>query len=209
MRNSIMLALAVPFALVSCGHADRTAGGNDVDLQRDLKLAATSTIELAQPRVNPANFDRLETVPHNELQEAKRLRKRTGSNTVASKSPDLHATEIPEGAATPNVPQVEKVATAAAPTWSADPVATMPRSSGAAAAGKIGAGDYGPSAGGGGAGILGGIGPIIGVVIRGGGVGGDNCEPHGRGQTPGVYLPQPGGYGGTTRFPVFPHGGRL
>ncbi len=212
MRNSIMLALAVPFALVSCGHADRGAAGNDVDLQRDLKLAETSAMDLAQPQVNPANFDRLETAPQTELRLAKHLRKNAGPKAVVSKTPDLRATAIPEAAATDNVPQVETVAQTPAPIASGDPVATVPRPG--SAPGKIGAGDYGPSATGpsgsrgGGGGVLGGIGPIIGVVIRGGGVDGDHCEPHGRGRTPGVYLPPPGGYGGNTRFPVIPHGGR-
>lgn len=217
MRNSVLLALAVPFVLVSCGHADRAVGGNNVDLQRDLKLAATSTIDLAQPQVNPANFDRLETAPQTELLVAQHLRKSTGPKAVASKTPDLRASAIPEAAATENVPQVETVAQAPASIGSSDPVASVPRPG---MSGKVGAGDYGPSAtgprggreaggeGGGGGGIFGGVGPIIGVVIRGGGVDGDHCEPHGRGRTPGVYLPPPGGFGGNTRFPVFPHGGR-
>lgn len=207
MRNSVMLALAVPFALVSCGHADRVAAGNDVSLQRDLKLAATSSIDLDAPRVNPANFDRLETVPLTELREAKRLRKGSGPKAVASKAADLRATEIPEAAATDNVPQVETVAQAPSPIANSDPVASVPRPSDAPRdPGRVGAGDYGPRGQGGG--VFGGIGPIIGVVIRGGGVDGDHCEPHGRGRTPGVYLPEPGGYGGTSRFPMFPHGGR-
>ncbi len=206
-----MLALAVPFALVSCGHADRAVGGNDVDLQRDLKLAATSNIDLAQPQVNPANFDRLETAPQTELRAAPRVRKSTGPKAVTSKTPDLRATAIPEAAAAENVPQIETVAQAPAPIGNSDPVASLPRPG---SAGKIGAGDYGPSAAGpnggkeAGGGVFGGIGPIIGVVIRGGGVDGDHCEPHGRGQTPGVYFPPPGGFGGNTRFPVIPRGGR-
>lgn len=215
MRNTFILALAVPFALVSCGHADRAVGGNDVDLQRDLKLAATSTIDLAQPQVNPANFDRLETAPQTELRAVPRVRKSTGPKAVASKTPTLHATAIPEAVSTENVPQVETVAQKPASIASSDPVASLPWPG---SGGKIGAGDYGPSAagpsggkearGGDGSGGLGGIGPIIGVVIRGGGVDGDHCEPHGRGRTPGVYLPPPGGFGGNTRFPVIPRGGR-
>lgn len=206
MRLPVLLALALPVALASCGHADRAAARDDVDLQRDLKLAATSTIDLAAPRVNPANFDRLETAPQSELREAKRLRKSTGSKAAPSASPDLRATAIPEAVADDHVPQVETVAQAPAPIENSDPVATVPRPSSAPQdPGKAGDGDGGPRGQGG---VFGGIGPIIGVVIRGGGVDGDHCEPHGPGRTPGVYLPPPGGYGGSTRFPVFPRGGR-
>ncbi len=205
MRNSVTLALAVPFALVSCGHADRVAAGNDVDLQRDLKLAATSTIDLAAPPVNPANFNRLETAPQIELQVSTHLRKSTGPKAVSSKTADLRASAIPQAAATDDVPQVETIAQAPVPVVNSDPVASVPRPS-TTPRDPVGAGDYGPRGQGGG--VFGGMGPVIGVVIRGGGVDGDHCEPHGRGRVPGVYLPEPGGYGGTSRFPAFPHGGR-
>ena len=207
MRNSFILVLAVPMALVSCGHADRAAAANDVDLQHDLKLAATSTMNLAEPQVNPANFNRLETEPRSELRAARHLVKGVGPRAVASKTPDLNAAAIPEVAATDNVPQVAAVAVAPAPIPTTDPVATVPRPGAAPQVpGRVGAGDYGGTRRGGG--VFGGIGPIIGVVIRGGGVDGDHCEPHGRGRTPGVYLPPPGGFGGNTRFPAYPHGGR-
>jgi hypothetical protein len=56
----------------------------------------------------------------------------------------------------------------------------------------------------------GGIGPMIGIIIRGGGVDGDNCEIHdrrGRGSRP-VYRPNPGGIGIGTRggYPVIGRG---
>lgn len=67
--------------------------------------------------------------------------------------------------------------------------------------------------------ILGGIAGVLarGAIIRGGGVDGDNCEPHGPSRRggmhggyggTGVYYPQGGGYGGG-RFPGgrFPGGG--
>jgi hypothetical protein len=66
--------------------------------------------------------------------------------------------------------------------------------------------------------ILGGIAGAIarGAIIRGGGVDGDDCEPHGPTRVggihgglggSGVYRPQGGGYGGS-RFPINPiHGG--
>ncbi len=209
MRNSVLLALAVPFALVSCGHASRATAGNDVDLQRDLKLAATSTMNLAAPPVNPANFNRLETAPQTELQASVSLRKDRGPKAAASKSPNLRGSPIPEAAATQSVPTFVAVAQAPVPIAAADPVATVPQSSEhPQEPGGTGKGDFGHTDKG--SGIFGGVGPIIGVVIRGGGVDGDHCEPHGPGvRVPGVYLPPPGGFGGTTRFPAIPHGGGL
>lgn len=205
MRHPFLCALAVPCALASCGHANRPSSA-DVDLQRDLQLAATSTVNLQAPPVNPANFSRLETAPNAELQPARRLVRGAGPRAVASKAPTLRASVIPEVAATAQVPQLQSVALAPAPVPTTDPVATVPRASGAPQVpGRVGSGDYGGTGHGGG--IFGGIGPIIGVVIRGGGVDGDHCEPHGRGRAPGVYLPEPGGFGGGSRFPAFPRGG--
>jgi hypothetical protein len=206
VRNSILVAIAVPLVLVSCGHANRPSATNDVDLQRDLKLAATGAMDVPSPRVNPANFDRLETMPQAELQPAMKLRRAPGPKAVASATGTLRGSAIPEPATTDNVPQVAGIAEAPAPLGPRDPVATVPHG----ATPMLGQGtpaDGGKGHAGRGTGILGGIGPIIGVVIRGGGVDGDHCEPHGRGPTPGVYLPPPGGFGGTTRFPVIPRGG--
>jgi hypothetical protein len=208
VRNSVMLALAVPFALISCGRGDRASANNDVDLQRDLKLAATTTMNLATPPVNPANFNRLETAPPSELGASKHLRKSAGPGAVASKSPDLRGSQIPEAAITDNIPRVESVAQAPVPIATSDPVATMPQPGERPQdTGRRGTGDFGHTDQGGG--IFGGIGPVIGAVIRGGGVDGDHCEPHGPGvRVPGVYMPPPGGFGGTTRFPTLPRGGR-
>jgi hypothetical protein len=207
VRTSHLLAVALPIAIaaVSCGRSDRVAANGDVDLQRDLKLAATTTMDLAGPKVNPANFDKLETAPETAPQRSKHLEKGAGSKAIASRTPDLKAIQLPQVAATDNVPQTQTVALAPSPIPTTDPVATVPQATrvpqttGATGAGTNGGVDRG--------GVFGGMGPVIGVVIRGGGVDGDHCEPHGRGGAPGVYLPPPGGIGTVTRFPAFPRGG--
>lgn len=208
MRKSTLLTIAVPIAIaaVSCGRADRATANSDVDLQRDLKLAATTTMDLATPKVNPANFDKLETAPQTAPRASKHLEKGAGAKAIASKTPDLKASDMPEVAATANVPQVQTVALAPVPNRTNDPVATVPQATRVpSTTGASGTGTFGGTERGGG--VFGGIGPVIGVVIRGGGVDGDHCEPHGRGGAPGVYLPPPGGIGTVTRFPSFPHGG--
>jgi hypothetical protein len=208
VRKSTFLAIAIPLSLAvaACGRSDRTAAGSDADLQRDLKLASTTTMNLATPAVNPANFDRMETQPESAPRASTHLEKGADRKAVASKAPDLKASQIPQVATTEQVPQVQAVAVAPSAIPASDPVATAPRPGSAPQLpGGAGNGEYGGTRQGGGAGGV--MGPGIGVIIRGGGLDGDHCEPHGGRGTPGIFLPPPGGMGGTTRFPVFPRGG--
>ncbi len=193
-------------AAAACGNQSRIAA-NDADLQRDLKLASTTTMNLATPQVDPANFDALETAPESAPRQSAHLVKARGPKAVASRAPDLRASQIPQVAATQTVPQVQTMAVAPAPIPNQDPVASAPRPGSAPAVPGpgTGTGDFGGT--GPGSGVFG---PGIGVVIRGGGIGGDNCEPHGpRGRMPGVYIPIPGGMGGGSRFPAIRPGGSI
>jgi hypothetical protein len=84
--------------------------------------------------------------------------------------------------------EVETMAEAPSPEISNEPAAVVPRPAPVPVVGA-GEGDYGTGSSGGGGGI-------IGVVIRGGGVDGDNCELHrrGRGGVAGrgpIYVPRP------------------
>jgi len=208
VRTTPFFMVAVPFAIAisGCGRSSSATAADNVDLQRDLKLASTTTMNLPALAVNPANFNSLETAPQSAPRIAKHLVKAHGPKAIASVMPDLHASQIPT-ASTNTVPQVQTVAPAPAPAYANDPVASVPRS-GSAAQGPsdIGSGDYGRSRSGAGSGN--GVGPIPGVVIRGGGMDGDHCEPHGgRGRIPGIYLPNPGGVGGGSRFPTYHPGG--
>ena len=206
MRNRSLIVVAVPIAIAAaaCGHNSRAVSANEVDLQRDLKLASTTTMNLATPQVNPANFDALETQPESAPRQSAHLVKARGPKALASNAPDLKASRIPQVAANQTVPQVQTVAAAPAPIPNQDPVATAPRPGSAPTEPGFGAGAGNQGRAGSGSG---GFGPILGAVIRGGEVGGDNCEPHGgRGRFPGVYIPMPGGMGGS-RFPVVRPGG--
>ena len=211
MRHSTLIALAIPLAatLSACGRPTRAVAANDVDLQRDLKLAATTTMNMPAAPVNPANFDALETDPRSAPRQSKHLVKAPGPKAVASKTPALEASPIPQAAAAQPAPQARTVALAPVPDLNQDPVASLPRTGAPQYPGAIGSGDRGRAGSGGG--VFGGIGPILGAVIRGGDVDGDHCEPHGgrgrNGRMPGVYIPEPGGVGGGSRFPIVRPGG--
>jgi hypothetical protein len=192
-----MLSL-VPIALLAiagCSRGPKKSGNtSDVDLQRDLKLASTSTLEIARPHVNLANFRDLETAPHGVPDSAKHLKKAPGPEAVASKTPDVMAAPSNLVATTENIPQVTTMATAPVPSPTLDPVATVPRPS-VLTGNASGSGEYGRSPDGGG--IFGGMGPPMGgtgSVIRGGGMDGDHCDPHGGG----IFIPYPGGIVGRT-----------
>ncbi len=207
MRTTTLIAGTLPIAALfaACARAPRPDAAGNADLQRDLKLAATSTINLATPPVNPANFKDLETAPPTDLRPARHLVKAPGPRAIASRDPDLRASEIPEVAASNPMPQVQSVAAAPVPVATLDPVATVPRPSSAPM--LPGPGDEGN--GGRGTAGTGGFGPFIGVIIGGGGLDGDHCEPHGRGNgaVPGIFLPDPGGViGGGSIYPVIPRG---
>jgi hypothetical protein len=207
VRTTTLIATALPLAalLAACGRAPRADAASDVDLQRDLRLAATTTIRLATPPVDPANFKDLETAPPAARHTVRHPVKTPGPAAIASQAPDLAASRTPQTAAAKPVPQMPAVAAASAPDPYQDPVATLPRPG----AFVLPAGNGAGTAPRGGTGA-GGIGPIIGVIIRGGDIDGDHCEPHGgrgRGPLPGVYIPEPGGVAGGSRFPVIPTAG--
>lgn len=206
-KSLVALALPAAFALAACGGPDSASAHGNVDLQRDLKLAATSTMQMPAPAVDPANFNDLETRPPSAPRPATHLVKAPGPRAIASRTPELKAAAIPEVAATTDAPQVQTVAQAPTPEPTLDPVARMPRRGAGpvehapARTGASGDADRGQGA-------WGIIGPVIGVVIRGGDVDGDNCEPHGaRGRRPGIYVQPAGGIGTATRFPTFPRPG--
>lgn len=213
MRHSTLIAVAIPLtvALSACSRPSPASVANDVDLQRDLKLAATTTMNMPAAPVNPANFDALETDPRSAPHQAKHLVKAPGPKAVASKTPDLEASPIPRVAASQPAPQVQHVALGSVPNLNQDPIASLPRAGAAQAPGVIGSGDRARAGSSGG--VFGGIGPILGAVIRGGDVDGDHCEPHGgrgrNGRMPGVYIPEPGGVGGGSRFPIIGPGGSI
>lgn len=169
-------------ALTACGDARANEASAD-ELKRDLELATATTMKLATPAVDSALLSALETKPMRAPEQSTVVRRGAGSRAVQSRTPTVAAEMDTEAAAVDETEVTETVAEAAAPE-SREPVAVAPR--------PAPAGDYG-------SGIMGGgVGPAgtgTGVVLRGGGVDGDNCDLHRRGRRGGtvvgpIFIPQ-------------------
>lgn len=185
-----LAALAFTAGLVGCGDARATDAAQE-DLKRDLQLASATTMNLATPRVDSALLNSMETEPQGAPEVAKTVKKGAGNRALRSQTPTVLATPEADVAAVDETEEVETESLAPVPEPTNEPVAVAPRPQPVIAQ-TGGAGDYGTSGGG----VFGG-GSGRGVVIRGGGVDGDNCEIH-RGGRGGVivsrgpiYLPQP------------------
>lgn len=185
-----LAALAFTAGLAACGDARATDAAQE-DLKRDLQLASATTMDLASPRVDSALLNSMETEPQGAPEVAKTVKKGAGNRAVRSPTPTVLATPESDVAAVDESEEVETESIAPAPERISEPVAVAPRPQPVIVQ-TGGTGDYGTSGGG----VFGG-GNGRGVVIRGGGVDGDNCEIH-RGGRGGVivsrgpvYLPQP------------------
>ncbi|MGH7677319.1 MAG: hypothetical protein ACRENU_02555 [Gemmatimonadaceae bacterium] len=163
-------ALALATGLAAC--ADKGSTSAEQDLQRDLQLATASTMNLATPRVDSSLLNSMETKPAATPQPAPTVRRGAGSRAVRSEAPTVLATPDVDVAAVAESNEAEAESIAPAPE-SSEPVAVAPRPAPVVIPAS---GDYGTGSGGG---IFGG-GSGTGVVIRGGGVDGDNCELHRR-----------------------------
>ena len=181
---------AVAAVVAACGDARATDAARQEDLERDLDLASATTMALASAQVDSALLNSLETAPRGEPSAATTLKQGDGSRAVRSSSPTVRATPEVSAAAVDEDAQTETLAEAPAPE-ALEPVAVAPRPAPPVviATGSP-AGDYGT--GGSDGGIFGGGMGGGGVIIRGGGVDGDNCELHTR-----------GGRRGTSRGPIY------
>jgi hypothetical protein len=193
MRTTVKVTLTalaligIAGAIAACTDARATETAKDADLSRDLELASAATMALAGRAVDSANLASLETKPTSAPDAANVVKRGAGSKSVRSTTPTVRATPQPEPAAVEG--EGESFAEEMAANES-EPVAILPVPAPVPAAAP--AGDYGAGGGifGGGDGRSGSGGGI--VVIRGGGVDGDNCELHRRprGGTRGpVYVP--------------------
>ena len=187
MRSTMKLSLAsLAFAagVSACGDAKATEASSE--LARDLELAS-STVALAAPKVDSALLGNMETKPQATQEEAPVVKKGAGPRAVRSKTPTVRATPETEVAAAEEVQEeVEVMDIAPAPEETSEPVAVGPRPQ-PVVLNTGGSGDYGAGNGG----VYGGG---VGVVIRGGGVDGDNCELHRRGGTRSrgpIWIPSP------------------
>lgn len=197
----------------ACGKsASKTA--LSADLKNDLALAS------AQPQNIQINADELG--PQSHTAPAKKLVKATNApHVVHSNHPtkkasteQVAAAEIPAPtpevevtAPAPDPTPAETEAPAPAPDIQPAPLPVPQQPGPGPTAGQ----SHGSTLGS----ILGGIAGVLarGAIIRGGGVDGDNCEPHGPTRRGGIhggyggtgpYVPITGGYGGGRGFP---HGG--
>ncbi len=178
-----LVAVAVAAAVVACSGSGPAIGD---DLKADLE-ASKSTIELASQAAGaqPLRFvSELEQGKNAEPVERTRTPRRVATASTGT-APENETTPTPEPQQETLVATVESVAPQApqptpevssvpmvAPRPASLPVEVPAEGSGRGlGAGGIGNGDAG-------AGI--GIGDMIGVVIRGGGVGPDHCPPRGR-----------------------------
>jgi hypothetical protein len=165
-------ALSLAVGISACRDASANSASAQAELKRDLEMAASATINLAAPRVDPALLT-LEGQPQSAPQTSRVMKKSAGNRAVRSQTPTVRAEPEVEVAALDESEVAESIAEAAAPENS-EPVAVAPRPAPVVIQ-TGGGGDYGN-----GGGIFGG--GMGGVVIRGGGVDGDNCELHRRGR---------------------------
>jgi hypothetical protein len=201
MRSTMKLSLAsLAFAagVSACGDAKATELSSE--LARDLEMAS-STVALAAPKVDSALLGNMETQPKATQEEAPVVKKGAGPRAIRSKTPTVRATPETEVATAEEVQEeVEVMDIAPAPEETSEPVAVAPRPQPVVVA-TGGSGDYGAGNGG----VYGGG---VGVVIRGGGVDGDNCELHRRGGTRArgpifvpMNIPRSGGSGTVVNMP--------
>jgi len=212
LRATALISAAM-FA-IACGK-DSPKSALSSDLKRDLDLAASSATDLASAQ-SATSFSPTEIAPSSAPVKTPTLKKTAGKRVVRTSHPTLKASPVPTEVAVAEVPDVHVTETAPAPesapaSTSDNDVPAMARPTPAPIPAAIPAGqgsDQGTSTGGGIGSVLGGI---FGVVIRGGGVDGDRCEPHGRnGRYPGRRN-YPGDYGAPTMptSPGIPSRGRI
>ena len=204
------LALATAAVIAVACAKDSTKSGINNDLKRDLELAASSATDLASAQ-NAAKFSPTEIASTSTPTVVPVLKKAKGNKVVRSKAPTVKASETPIELAQSDIPEVTVMSQAPSETTTPTPAETndlpaMPRPTPAQipVGGSTGEGSSGTTAGSGGGGGIGAVlGGIFGAVIRGGGVDGDRCEPHGRdGRRYPRTIPGGGVYGGGAETPM-------
>ena len=214
LRTTALISVAM--IAIACGK-DSSKSAVSSDLKRDLDLAASSATDLASAQ-NASSFSPTEIAPSSAPVKSPTLKKAPGKRVVRTTHPTIKASPEPVEVAAAEVPDVHVTETSPAPESApASPtdndVPAMGRPMPAPVPAAIPAGGQGteqaPNTGGGIGAVLGGI---FGVVIRGGGVDGDRCEPHGRdGRRYPGRRNYPGDYGAPTMptSPAIPTRGRV
>jgi hypothetical protein len=199
MRKSLLmvgipvavLGVAAAITIAKFGPSAKPADKFADDLQR----AQAAGLDLAQAQ-GANKYALTEIAPESKPQPSKSLKSGSGPKAVRSKSPTVKAAPEPVAAeVAEDIPEVQVIQTAAAPTPAVINVPAVPRPVPQTAPGS--GSDQGPIlAGGTGGGI--GMGGIFGAIIRGGGVDGDNCDPRPNARPPmrtPVYSGNPSGVG--------------
>jgi hypothetical protein len=180
-------ALATAVVIAASGNDRRVATVADGDLQRDLKLASATSIELAPIGNSVATVSAIEAPPAASPAPAtKPKRSSRGTRALRSPRPTVKAAPEPEVAESSEESETTEVAESAGAPTEATEVApaeggvalprptAIPVSYPGGVGGGMGGGDIGGSTGSGTDGGWGGRG----TVIRGGGVDGDHCQIH-------------------------------
>jgi hypothetical protein len=190
-----VLATAVVVGVSRNGHS--AAATSDGDLQRDLNLASSTTLELAPVGHALATISSIEAAPAATPERTVRpKRSSSGSRGIRSRAPLVRAAPEPEVAASAEESQTTEVTelagaatqvTVEAPAEGGGVALPRPSAIPVAYPGSTGS-DAGTvdGSGGSGGGIMGGI---FGTVIRGGGVDGDHCQIHGGRGGGRIYTP--------------------
>jgi hypothetical protein len=204
LKSSMVAVAMSAVVLAACGrqNAPKNRAMND-DLKRDLAMAASSGLDLASEQKS-ASFPITEVAQSSAPSPSTALRKGAGSKATRSKHPTVKASPEASVVQKAEEPEVEVMAQAPSPTTEAAPDPTapaVPRPSPVPVDPNGGQGAHGQNGGGpsqgagdGGGSILGGI---FGVIIRGGVVDGDHCDPRTDRRRPGRYPPE--------TFPNTPH----
>jgi hypothetical protein len=172
------LASAVVIGVSYSG--ERAAATSDGDLQRDLKLAATTTLELAPAGRPLATVSSIEAPPTATPARSVRLkRSSSGPRAVRSRAPVVRAAPEPEVADAAEESEGLEATELAATTEAS---AEAPDAGGVALPRPTAVPVIFPTSGGGET-----YDPGPGSVIRGGVLDGDHCQIHGRGRP--VYGP--------------------
>jgi hypothetical protein len=200
----------------ACGKDAGKKSALNADLKNDLALASAQPQRLQinadelGPQSHPAPATKLvkaTNAPH-VVHSDRPTRKASPKRDVAAEIPAPEA-EVAVNAPAPDPEPAETESPAPMPDIQPAPLPIPQQPGPGRAAGQ----SHGSTLGS----ILGGIAGVLarGAVIRGGGVDGDDCEPHGPTRAggihggiggSGVYRPRTGGYGGS-RFPINPiHG---
>jgi hypothetical protein len=201
MQNHVSRSIiAGLFLVAACGRGEPEQAASNSDLQRDLEAASSpSGLQLASQAqgYQRARFvseieQTNQTAPAPKAAAPRRVRSQHHQQTVKPEETELVAEETATVAEAPEPepqPTTEETTVAEAP--SVPIVAPRPAPAPVANTGGMVSGR-----GEGSVAIPEGIGGVIGVVIRGGGVGDDHCVPRGRRGRGGII-----GHGGVMGFP--------